>query len=152
MWDSEAFTYPLLTLRTLTLAFCLHFATNVTPAWCLPRLTVFCLFPRLLLLLYFFFSFLCQHNEHLVLRGTPGSNPVVLTGGCNNTTEPSLLTCVLHIDTSAAAVAHDCSWWSLAHYYGQTNFKNALSSASSLIYLLVMYQLWNNGLIMIPGQ
>lgn len=89
----------------------LHLLVSRRP-WCLPRLC----FVFISSIFFFFFSFLCQHNERLVLRGTPGSNPVVLTGGCNNTTELSLLTCVLHINTSGAAVAHDCSWCSLAHY------------------------------------
>lgn len=54
---------------------------------------------------FFFFpsAFLCQWSECLVLRGTPSSNPVVLTGGRNSTTQLSTLACVLHIDTHRAS-------------------------------------------------
>lgn len=84
-----------------------QFSTNFTPA--VIRLSLVSLqsdtvFPP--------YAFLCQQSECLVLRGTPSSNPLVLTGGCNSTTELSSLTCVLHINTSCAATNGSCSRYS----------------------------------------
>lgn len=69
----------------------LDFCTNFTPAFISlslgsPHSDCFSLFA---------FAFLCRQGECLVLRGTPGLNPVVLAGGCNSTTGLSSLNRVL---------------------------------------------------------